>query len=117
MSNTLAQLAQAEVAHKPSHRSVKVPVNDTTLTFVWITPAFIVAGFAKCVVGMGLPTVAIGLFSILVASVSAVAILVILSLVRNVWQLVAGPQFRALARRFSSMRPAVCVGTLWASMC
>lgn len=86
-------------------------MNDTTAIAIWITLAFTAAGFVKGVVGMGLPTVAIGLLSIVMAPVSAVAILVIPSLVTNVWQLFAGPQFAALARRFASMLLAVCVGT------
>ena len=59
-------------------------MNETTALIVWITLAFTVAGFVKGVVGMGLPTVAIGLLGIVMAPVSAVAILVIPSLVTNV---------------------------------
>ena len=86
-------------------------MNDATTFALWITLAFTAAGFVKGVVGMGLPTVAIGLLSLVMAPVSAVAILVIPSLVTNVWQLFAGPPFAALARRFASMLFAVCVGT------
>ncbi len=86
-------------------------MNDTTAITLWISFAFAAAGFVKGVVGMGLPTVAIGLLGIVMAPVSAVAILVIPSLVTNVWQLLAGPQFATLARRFASMLLAVCVGT------
>ena len=78
---------------------------------IWITLAFAVAGFVKGVVGMGLPTVAIGLLSVVMPPVSAAAILVIPSLFTNLWQLFAGPKFAALARRFASLMIAVCVGT------
>lgn len=60
---------------------------------------------------MGLPTVAIGLLSVVMAPVSAVAILVIPSLFTNLWQLFAGPQFATLARRLATMMFAVCAGT------
>ena len=86
-------------------------MSDYAATTAWIALAFTAAGFVKGVVGMGLPTVAIALLSIVMAPVSAVAILVIPSLVTNVWQLFAGPQFAALARRFAGMLLAVCVGT------
>ena len=86
-------------------------MNETTAITVWITFAFTAAGFVKGVVGMGLPTVAIGLLGIVMAPVSAVAVLVIPSLVTNVWQLLAGPKFATLARRVASMLLAVCIGT------
>lgn len=86
-------------------------MNDTTAVAIWITLAFAAAGFVKGVVGMGLPTVAIALLSIVMAPVAAVALLVIPSLVTNVWQLLAGPQCAALARRFASMLLAVGIGT------
>lgn len=86
-------------------------MSDYAATTAWIALAFTVAGFVKGVVGMGLPTVAIALLSIVMAPVSAVAILVIPSLVTNLWQLFAGPQFAALARRLAMMMLAVCAGT------
>ena len=86
-------------------------MNDSAAITTWIVLAFTAAGFVKGVVGMGLPTVAIGLLSIVMVPVSAVAILVIPSLVTNVWQLLAGAQLAKLARRFSGMLLAVCVGT------
>lgn len=86
-------------------------MNDFPVLVIWITFAFAAAGFVKGVVGMGLPTVAIGLLSIVMPTVSAAAILVIPSLFTNLWQLFAGPQFSGLLRRFVSMMLAVCVGT------
>ena len=86
-------------------------MNDFPALVIWITFAFAAAGFVKGVVGMGLPTVAIGLLSIVMPTVSAAAILVIPSLLTNLWQLFAGPQFTGLLRRFVSMMVAVCVGT------
>lgn len=86
-------------------------MSDVPTLVIWISLAFAVAGFVKGVVGMGLPTVAIGLLSIVMPPVSAAAILVIPSLVTNVWQLLAGPRFSALLRRFASMLLAVCAGT------
>lgn len=73
--------------------------------------AFLVAGVVKGVVGMGLPTIAIGLLGIVMAPVEAAALLVVPSLVTNIWQLLAGPSLATLARRFATLLVGVCLGT------
>ena len=76
-----------------------------------VTLAFLVAGVVKGVVGMGLPVIAIGILGIVMAPVEAAALLVVPSLVTNIWQLLAGPNLGALARRFATLLIGVCVGT------
>lgn len=73
--------------------------------------AFLLAGLVKGVVGMGLPLIALGILGVVMAPVEAVALLVVPSLVTNLWQLVAGPTFVALLRRFATLLIGVCVGT------
>lgn len=73
---------------------------------------FLLAGFVKGVIGMGLPTVAMGLLAIVLPPAEAAAILVVPSLVTNVWQLLAGPSFGALARRLWGMMVGVVAGTI-----
>lgn len=73
--------------------------------------AFLLAGFVKGVIGMGLPTVAMGLLGLVLPPAEAAALLVVPSLVTNVWQLAAGPRFVALIRRLWPMMIGVCVGT------
>ncbi len=73
--------------------------------------AFLLAGVVKGVVGMGLPTVAIGLLGIVMAPVQAAALLIVPSLVTNVWQLAVGPNLGASARRFAALLVGVCLGT------
>ena len=63
-----------------------------------IGATFLLAGLVKGVIGMGLPTVAMGLLALALPPAEAAAILVVPSLVTNVWQLLAGPRFAALAR-------------------
>lgn len=75
---------------------------------------FLLAGFIKGVIGLGLPTVAIGLLGLFMAPVQAVALLVVPSLVTNVWQLLAGPSFLPLMRRLWPMLLGFCAGT-WAA--
>lgn len=74
---------------------------------------FLLAGFVKGVIGLGLPTVAIGLLGLAMPTAEAAAMLIVPSLVTNIWQLLAGPRFAALAKRLWPMLLGICVGT-WA---
>ena len=87
---------------------------SSLILFVMIS-TFLLAGLIKGVIGMGLPTVSVGLLSLVMAPAEAAAILVIPSMVTNVWQLWAGPHFGALARRLWPMLAGVCAGT-WLMM-
>lgn len=74
---------------------------------------FLLAGFTKGVIGLGLPTVAMGLLGLAMPPAKAAALLVVPSLVTNLWQLAAGPRFGALLRRFWPLLVGICLGT-WA---
>ena len=76
-----------------------------------VTAIFILAGLVKGVIGMGLPTIAIGLLGLVIAPVEAAAMLVLPSLITNVWQLIAGPNFRGLLKRFGTLLFGICIGT------
>lgn len=76
---------------------------------------FLLAGLVKGVIGMGLPTVAMGLLALSLPPAEAAAIVVVPSLVTNVWQLLAGPRFAALARRLWPMMVGVTAGTIAAA--
>lgn len=82
------------------------------MLWILIGAAFLLAGLVKGVIGMGLPTVAMGLLALALPPAEAAAILVVPSLVTNVWQLLAGPRFVALARRLWPMMLAVLLGTI-----
>lgn len=73
---------------------------------------FLLAGMVKGLIGMGLPTVAMGLLAVIMPPAQAAAILVVPSFVTNVWQLLAGPAFAGLVRRLWSMMAGVVVGTI-----
>lgn len=60
---------------------------------------------------MGLPTFAMGLLSLAMLPANAAAILIVPSLVTNLWQLLAGPSFVILFRRLAPMMLALCLGT------
>jgi uncharacterized protein len=83
-----------------------------TVSVAVIALTFVLAGLVKGVVAMGLPTVAMGLLSLVMPPVQAAALLVVPSLVTNVWQLIAGPRVTALLKRFATMMLGVCLGTV-----
>jgi hypothetical protein len=60
---------------------------------------------------MGLPTVAMGDLGLVIAPVQAAAILVIPSLVTNVWQLVARLSVMGVLRRLATRMIFIAVGT------
>ena len=71
---------------------------------------FLAAGLVKGVVGMGLPVVAMALLGLMMPPAEAVSLLVVPSIVTNVWQLYAGPRLGAVTRRFATMMVAICAG-------
>lgn len=67
--------------------------------FAIISFIFLAAGAVKGVLGMGLPTVAMGLLGLVMPVAQAAALLIVPSLATNVWQMWRGPHLRALGRR------------------
>src|SRR5262245_56629346 len=84
---------------------------DATSTLVAIAGAFLLAGFVKGVIGLGLPTVSIGLLGLLMTPAQAAAVLVVPSLVTNIWQAAVGGGLLALARRLCPLLAGICIGT------
>jgi uncharacterized protein len=77
-----------------------------------VTLTFVVAGFVKGVIGLGLPTVAMGLLAVVMTPAQAAALLVAPSLLTNVWQAM-GPELTPLTRRLWPMLLGICAG-VWA---
>jgi hypothetical protein len=78
------------------------------LAFVALT--FVLAGFVKGVIGLGLPTVGMGLLAIVMTPAQAAALLVAPSFITNVWQAV-GARTLPLLRRTWPMLLGSCAGT------
>mgnify|MGYP000632657294 CR=1 FL=1 len=76
-----------------------------------IVLAFGLAGIVKGVLGLGLPTLAMGLLGLVMAPGEAAAVLILPSLVTNLWQLFGGPSLGRLIRRLWPMQAGICVGT------
>src|SRR3954453_10550110 len=92
-------------------RSAMQPVLEP-LPIILSALTFLLAGFVKGVIGLGLPTVAMGLLSVVMAPAQAASLLIVPLFVTNVWQLATGPRFAALARRLWPMIAGVVLGTL-----
>jgi len=76
---------------------------------ILVAAVFALAGFVKGAIGLGLPTIAMGLLAIGMPPVEAAAILILPSLLTNVWQMLAGPSLRSIAKRLWPMMGGVCL--------
>jgi hypothetical protein len=77
--------------------------------------AFVLAGFVKGVLGQGLPTVAVGILSLIMSPGEATALIVIPALITNIWQGWFGPSFWPLLRRLWPTLAASFIGTFVAT--
>ena len=82
------------------------------LVFLALAAIFALAGFVKGVIGMGLPTVAIGLLGLMMTPAQAAAMLIVPSFVSNVWQAVVGGNFRELVARLWPLFAGIAIGTV-----
>jgi uncharacterized membrane protein YfcA len=80
-------------------------------SLIYIGAVFALAGFVKGAIGLGLPTVSMGLLAIVMLPIEAAAILILPSFVTNVWQMLAGPSLGGVIGRLWPMMLASCVGT------
>ena len=85
-------------------------MDGLSITIVMLT--FLLAGGVKGVVGLGLPTVSVALLSAAFGIEAALPLLVIPSLVTNVWQGAFGGHLTALLRRFG-VALAIIPMTTW----
>lgn len=78
--------------------------------FLVVSGIFFAAGIVKGLLGMGLPTLAMGLLGLLMPVPQAAALLTLPSLVTNVWQAWAGSALRTLLARLWRMQAGIVVG-------
>lgn len=83
-----------------------------TSTAAYVALIFLLAGAVKGVVGLGLPTVAMGLLSLRMPPAEAATVLLLPSLITNVWQLAEGPRLEDLFRRLWPTLLAIFVSTV-----
>lgn len=83
----------------------------TATVLVFVLAVFVVAGFTKGIIGLGLPTISMGLLAVVLPPTEAAALLILPSLITNVWQMVDGGHLRSVLRRLWPLNLGVCVGT------
>jgi hypothetical protein len=87
-------------------------MNTNVEQFALLTGVFIVAGAVKGVVGMGLPTIAMGLLGLFLPVPVAASLITVPSLITNVWQMMRGPSTLALVRRLAPMLLGIAAGVV-----
>jgi uncharacterized membrane protein YfcA len=85
-----------------------------------VIATFLLAGMIKGVIGLGLPTIAMGLLGLAMAPSQAAALLIIPATLTNVWQLAFGGHLHGLIKRLWPMLLTIFIGTaagtLWIGM-
>ena len=81
------------------------------MTYAFAAGVFLLAGMAKGVIGLGLPTIAMGLLGLVMVPAQAAALLLLPSFATNLWQALAGKALLPLLLRLWPMLFAVCIGT------
>lgn len=84
----------------------------TIATLIFIAGVFLVAGFVKGVVGLGLPAVAMGLLALVMPPADAASVLILPTVATNVWQMAAGPNLKPIIARLWSVLLGTICGTL-----
>lgn len=79
---------------------------------ILIVAVFMLAGFVKGVIGLGLPTVAMGLLATRMAPAHALAIVIVPAILTNIWQTFGGPYLRDIVRRLWPMLIGLTAG-IW----
>ena len=80
-------------------------------TLVIVLGTFLLAGVMKGVVGLGLPTVSLAILSATLGHKEAIALILVPSLLTNVWQGLAGGAFLEIMRRLWALFAMALLGT------
>ena len=79
---------------------------------ILVAAAFLLAGFIKGVIGLGLPTVSMGLLAVTMPPSQALAIVIVPAVVTNIWQTFVGPYLRDIIRRLWPLMVGTVAG-IW----
>eukprot|EP01035_Chromulina_nebulosa_P037695 gene37694-50888_t len=98
-------------------KGLQIASGDRAMPFdisIWIIcgAVLLLAGFVKGVIGLGLPTISVGLLGLVMTPLQAAALLVIPNLVTNIWQLAIGEPVMALVKRLWPTLAGIVLGTL-----
>jgi uncharacterized protein len=82
----------------------------THTLLIFIAAVFLLAGFVKGVIGLGLPTVSMGLLAVSMPPAHALAIVIVPGVLTNIWQTFAGPYFLVIVKRLWPLLLGLAVG-------
>lgn len=77
-----------------------------------IAAVFLLAGLVKGTIGLGLPTVAMGLLATRMPPAHALAIVIVPAIVTNIWQTFVGPYLLDIVRRLWPLMIGTAIGIL-----
>ena len=77
-----------------------------------IAGAFLLAGFIKGVIGLGLPTVSMGLLAVTMPPAHALAIVIVPAIITNIWQTFVGPYLLDIIKRLWPLMIGAVIG-IW----
>jgi len=77
---------------------------------IFIVAVFLLAGFVKGVIGLGLPTVSVGLLAVTMPPAHALAIVIVPAILTNIWQTFVGPYLRDIIRRLWPLLAGLAIG-------
>ncbi|MCH7313807.1 sulfite exporter TauE/SafE family protein [Acinetobacter sp. ANC 3882] len=78
-----------------------------------IVMVFVFAGMIKGMIGLGLPAVSMGLLTIAMSPFQAASLLIVPSMITNIWQLFAEGRVWTFVRRFWSLLLGIVIGSIW----
>ncbi|MBB3176691.1 hypothetical protein FHW64_001074 [Variovorax sp. Sphag1AA] len=88
-----------------------IPYSHNASLWLLVAAVFTLAGVVKGVIGLGLPTLSMALLALWMPPAEAAALLIVPSLVTNVWQLRPWPTVGPIARRLGAMQLGIVGGT------
>jgi uncharacterized membrane protein YfcA len=78
---------------------------------IYAAAALVLSGFVKGFIGLGMPTTATGLLTIVLTPAQAAALLLAPNVATNVWQAFAGKRLRPLLRRLWPLLAGIAAGS------
>lgn len=78
-----------------------------------IVSVFLLAGIVKGMIGLGLPTISMGLLTFFMSPASAASFLIFPSLITNIWQIFSGPALISLIKRLWGLIAGIFIGTIF----
>ncbi|NKB62687.1 MAG: TSUP family transporter [Gammaproteobacteria bacterium] len=87
-------------------------MDQYTITVILVMITFLIAGTVKGIAGLGLPSVSLALLTVTIDLTSAMVLLVIPSLITNLWQAITGGNFRLILWRIWPFL-TVAAMTIW----